>query len=188
MVPNPGNTRCRITQFKHTLYLYFLMKSMLGKAMEQISMGMALTLQGLPNYRKDMEKILFQLHKQDIRMDHIDHHIPCIIELYGMPKATIEDPALVASDSEEQNVKKDQFLYDQFLFMRIAFKFLIVYVRCYIVFGHETETSRALLERLKQFCFCMAYNVDQWPTDSVSPRGGLKPPGKIVWCKFALYI
>jgi len=59
MVPDPENTRGRITKLKHTLYLYFLMKSLLGKVIEKISMGMAITLEGLPNYKKDMEKILF---------------------------------------------------------------------------------------------------------------------------------
>lgn len=64
-------------------------------------------MQGLPNYKKDMEKILFQLHKQDIRMDHIDCHIPCIVELYGMPGETARDLAPVASVSDEKNVQKD---------------------------------------------------------------------------------
>jgi len=79
------------------------MKSLLGKAMEQISVGMAVTLQGFPNYKKDMEKILFQLHKKDIRLDIIDHHIPCILELYNMLGASAQDPAPVAFISEEKN-------------------------------------------------------------------------------------
>jgi len=83
------------------------MKSLLGKANEQISVGMVVTLQGLPNYKKRMEKILFQLHKQDIGMDRINQHLPYIVELFGMPEATVEDPTPVASDFEEQNVKKD---------------------------------------------------------------------------------
>ena len=70
--------------------------------MEQISLGMAVTVQGQPNYKKDMEKIFFQLHKQDIRMDRINRHIPCILELYGMPRATAEDPSPIASVSNEQ--------------------------------------------------------------------------------------
>lgn len=88
LVPDPGNTIGRITQFKQTFYLYHLMKSLLGKAMEQIFVGMVVTVQGLPNYKKDMEKILFWLHKQDVKMDKIDCHIPCIPKLYGMPGAT----------------------------------------------------------------------------------------------------
>jgi len=81
LVPNLGNTRGRTTQFKHTLYLYFLMKSLLGKVMEQIFVGMVVTVQGLPSYKKYMEKILFQLQKHDIRMNRINCHIPCILLL-----------------------------------------------------------------------------------------------------------
>lgn len=54
------------------------MKSLLGKAIEQISVGLVVTMQGPPNYKRDMDNILFQLHKQDVRMDHIDRHVPCI--------------------------------------------------------------------------------------------------------------
>ena len=84
------------------LYQYWLMKSLLGKAMEKISVGMVVTVQGLPNYKKDMEKILFQLHKQDVRIDRIDRHIPCILELCGMPGDTAEDPSPITSASKEQ--------------------------------------------------------------------------------------
>ena len=40
-------------------------------------------------------------------MDRIDRYIPYIMEIYGMPEVIVEDPTLVALDSEEQNVKKD---------------------------------------------------------------------------------
>ena len=52
--PDLGNTKGRLTQFKHTLYLYWLIKSLMGKAMEQLSMGVAMTLQDMPNYKKDL--------------------------------------------------------------------------------------------------------------------------------------
>lgn len=102
MVPDPGNTGGLIMQLKQTLYLYFLMKSLLGKAMEQLSMGMVVTKQGLPSYEKNMEIIHFQLHKEDIKMDQIDHHIPCILELYGMLGPTAEYLAPVFDEQKEQ--------------------------------------------------------------------------------------
>jgi len=40
-------------------------------------------------------------------MNHINCHIPCIVELFGMLEATAEDPTPIASDSKERNVKKD---------------------------------------------------------------------------------
>lgn len=44
LVPVPGHSRGRVIQFKQTLYLYWLMKSLLGKAIEKISMSMATTI------------------------------------------------------------------------------------------------------------------------------------------------
>ena len=70
--------------------------------MEQLSMGMALTLQDMPNYKKDLQAIQFQLCKQDIRLDRIQRHIPCIIELVEAPGDSAEDPALVDSALEDQ--------------------------------------------------------------------------------------
>lgn len=91
------------------------MKSLLEKVMEQISMGMAVIVQGLLNYKKDMEKILFQLHKQYIKMDRIDCHIPCILELYGMPRADNED--LFAILHLPLMIRKMRFPMHNFFFM-----------------------------------------------------------------------
>lgn len=49
--PDPGNTRGMITQFKKMLYLYWFMKSLLGKAMAQISVSMDITIQGMRSYK-----------------------------------------------------------------------------------------------------------------------------------------
>lgn len=138
MVPDLGNTCGRITEFKHTIYFYFLMKCFLGKAMEQISMGMVVTVQGLPSYKTDMEKILFQLYKHNIRMDRIDCHIPCILELYGMLGVTIEDPTPVASVFDERKEKKYQSPHAQFLFMQLAFKFPVCI--CYLLQLYSIQT------------------------------------------------
>lgn len=38
-------------QFKQMLYLYWLMKSLLGKDMEQILVGMVVSIQGMSKYK-----------------------------------------------------------------------------------------------------------------------------------------
>lgn len=53
LVPDSGTLKGRITQFKHTLYLYWLMKILMGKAMEQISVGMTVSIQGMPSYKHE---------------------------------------------------------------------------------------------------------------------------------------
>lgn len=102
VIPDPRNTRGRLTLFKKTLYLYWIMKSLMGKAMEQPSMGMEMTLQDMPNYKKNLQAIQFQLCKQDIRLDRIQRHIPCIIELEDAVGDSAEDPALVDSALEDR--------------------------------------------------------------------------------------
>lgn len=69
--------------------------------MENISIGMVVTLQGMSSYKQDLQKILFQLHKQDIRLDRIDRHIPWILELNEMPGASSKDPSLIEYTLEE---------------------------------------------------------------------------------------
>ena len=69
--------------------------------MEQLPVGMTITLQDMPNYKKDLQTIQFQLCKQDICLDHIQRHIPCIIELADIPGDSVKDPALVESASED---------------------------------------------------------------------------------------
>lgn len=79
------------------------MKTLLGKAMEQISVGMVISLYGMLSYKQEFQKIQFQLHKQDIRLGRIERHIPCILELCEMPRSNVKDPAPVESTSKEQN-------------------------------------------------------------------------------------
>lgn len=64
-------------------------------------MCMVVSLQGMSSYKQDLRKIQFQLHKQDIRLDKIERHILCMMELSEMPGATVKDPVPVESTLEE---------------------------------------------------------------------------------------
>ena len=57
LVPDPGQTRGKLTQFKHTLYLYWLMKEILEKALEHVVVSMATVVQEFPNYQNEFDKI-----------------------------------------------------------------------------------------------------------------------------------
>lgn len=78
------------------------MKILLGKATEQILVGIGVSLQDVSSYKQDLQKIQFQLHKQDIRLDRIERHIPCILELSKMLGSTIKDSTPMESTSEKQ--------------------------------------------------------------------------------------
>lgn len=66
--------------------------------MEQV--GMALIIRDMPDYKKDLQTIQFQLWKKDVKMDNIQRHIPCIIEMTPAPRDSIEDPAIVELEWE----------------------------------------------------------------------------------------
>lgn len=54
---DPGNIWGCITQFKQTLFLYWSMKSILVKFLEQISVGMTATIQDFPKYKQVFQKL-----------------------------------------------------------------------------------------------------------------------------------
>ena len=68
MVPDPRHTCGQVTQLKKTLYLYWNMKSLLGKALEYISISVETEVQEFHSYKQDFQKIQFQLQKQDGRL------------------------------------------------------------------------------------------------------------------------
>lgn len=100
LVPDLGNTRGSIAQFKQTSYLYWLIKSLMGKDMEHISVSMVVTVQDMLSYKQEFQKVQFQLHKQDIRLGRIERHIRCILELFEMPGSNVKYPAPMELASE----------------------------------------------------------------------------------------
>lgn len=70
LLPDPGNTRGRMTLYKQTLHVYWIMKRLLAKAMEQVAMEMAELSQGIPNL-KELRNIQITLFMQDKKMDEI---------------------------------------------------------------------------------------------------------------------
>ena len=68
--------------------------------MEQVSMGMALIIRDMLDYKKDLQTLQLQLSKHNIRQDRIKRHIPCIIEMTPAPGDSTEDPTIVESQPE----------------------------------------------------------------------------------------
>lgn len=57
LLPDPGNTRGRMTLYKQSLHIYWVMKRLFAKAMEQVAMEMAELSQGIPNLKKELTNI-----------------------------------------------------------------------------------------------------------------------------------
>jgi len=61
LLPDPGNTRGRMTLYKQTMHVYWVMKRLLAKEMEQVAMEMAKLSQGIPNLKKELRNIQITL-------------------------------------------------------------------------------------------------------------------------------
>lgn len=66
---DPGNTRGRMTLYKQALHVYWFMKRLLAKPMEQVAMEMAELSQGIPNLKKELKNIQITLLMQDPQED-----------------------------------------------------------------------------------------------------------------------
>lgn len=61
LLPDPGHTRGRMTLYKQSLHVYWVMKRLMAKAMEQIALEMAELSQGIPNLKKEPRNIQITL-------------------------------------------------------------------------------------------------------------------------------
>lgn len=75
LLPDPGNTRGRMTLYKQALHVYWVMKRLLAKAMEQVAMEMAELAQGIPNLKREMQNIQVTLIMQDNKLEDIQRQI-----------------------------------------------------------------------------------------------------------------
>jgi len=75
ILPDPGNTRGRMNLYKQALHVYWVMKRILAKAIEQVAMDMAELSQGIPNLKKELQNIQVTLIMQDKKLDEIQQQI-----------------------------------------------------------------------------------------------------------------
>lgn len=75
LLPDPGHTRGRMTLYKQSLHVYWVMKRLLAKAMEQVAMEMVELSQGIPTLKKELKNIQITLLMQDRRMDEIQQQL-----------------------------------------------------------------------------------------------------------------
>lgn len=71
LLPDPGHTRGRMSLYKQSPHVYWGMKRLLAKAMEQVAMEMAELSQGIPTLKKELKNIQITLLMQDKKMDDI---------------------------------------------------------------------------------------------------------------------
>lgn len=92
LLPDPGHTRGRMTLYKQSLHLYWVMKRLMAKAMEQIAMEMAELSQGIPNLKKELKNIVITLLMQDKRLEDLQQQLEASGVLVKKEKKQQENP------------------------------------------------------------------------------------------------
>ena len=75
LLMDPGNTKGRMSLYKQALHIYWVLKRLLAKAMEQVAMEMVELAQGIPNLKKEMKNIQVILLMQDNTLEEIKDQI-----------------------------------------------------------------------------------------------------------------
>ena len=75
LLPDPGNTRGRMTLYKQALHVYWVMKRLLAKAMEQVAVEMTELSQGIPNLKKELQNNQITMITQEKNLDEIQQQI-----------------------------------------------------------------------------------------------------------------
>jgi len=65
---DPRNTRGRLTLYNQALHMYWVMKHLLARAMEQVAVEMAKISQGVSDMKKELDSLQFMTRKEDIKI------------------------------------------------------------------------------------------------------------------------
>lgn len=101
LVPDPGHTRGMMSLFKQTLHIYWVMKRLLPRALEQVVGEMVEIAQGIPNLKKDMKNLQIMMFMQESKLDRIQQQK---MELSPAPSDSAVAPAIM--DSEQDDSKE----------------------------------------------------------------------------------
>lgn len=71
LISDPGNTRGCLTLYKQALHMYWIMKHLLARAMEQVAVEMTEIAQGLSDMKKEMTNLQLMIRKQDNKIEEI---------------------------------------------------------------------------------------------------------------------
>lgn len=86
LLPDPRNTSGRMSLYKQALHVYWVIKRLLEKAMEQVAMEMAELAQGIPNLKKEIKNLQITLLMQDSKFNEIQQQLKKLV-----PRAKEED-------------------------------------------------------------------------------------------------
>lgn len=93
LLPDLGNTRGRLSQYEQALHVYWVVKRLIAKAMEQVVDEMIEIAQGIPNLRREMKNLHVTIQMQDTRLEEIQTMLRKITN--GQRKEEVKMEAMV---------------------------------------------------------------------------------------------
>ena len=99
MVSDPGNTRGRQTLYRRSLHIYWILKSLLEKALEQVAKEMAEIANGMPNLQKEMKNFQAIMINQNNKLEEISQTLSKMVGLFPSQ----EDHANFPMERDEDN-------------------------------------------------------------------------------------
>jgi len=71
LIKDPGNTRGRMTLYRESLHIYWMLKCLLAKAMEQVATEMTEIANRVPNLQKEMKNFQTIMIKQNDKLEEM---------------------------------------------------------------------------------------------------------------------
>jgi len=70
-VTDPGNTRGRMTLYRQSLHIYWVLKCLLAKALEHVAKEIAELAEGVPNIQKEMKNFQVIMINQNNKLEEM---------------------------------------------------------------------------------------------------------------------
>lgn len=92
LIHDPGHTRGRMSLFKQSLHIYWVMKRLLAKALEQVTKEMVELAKGDPDLRRELSLIRSAVERQEEKMEAIHQMLKGI--QHDAARGTSQRPAM----------------------------------------------------------------------------------------------
>lgn len=116
LVPDLGHTRGRLTQYKQRVHLYWMMKSIVARAIMN-STGSIKSDPGFLEIQKEFQLVQFQIQHPNVLLGRIEKHIPCLSQS-ELPSSSAKDLAPMESSDEQQQATS--FLFILMMYMSVS--------------------------------------------------------------------
>lgn len=104
IIQDHGNTRGWMMLYQQALHVYWVLKRLLAKALEQVAGEVTEIAQGMPNLKKEMKNMQVIMIMQDNKLDEIQQWLAQMAQMTQAPTepmASLANVDLITDDRKE---------------------------------------------------------------------------------------